>query len=298
MKSLIQKVFLLYFFASPAIILAQSAELFNPGEVPSSFISEGAPLVWTGPENVLLDNGPLVNGAGTGAGGADESILQTSLGLTTLGVGHQISVDNLIAENFTVPAGLSWSIDEIVFFAYQTGSALDTTFDDYRVQILDGPPGDPASSVVFGDLTTNVLRDSVFSNIYRVEEGTSGISTDRPIMANTADIDTVLGPGVYYLVWQSGGTLGSGPWAPPITINGEISTGDAFQSTDGGVSWELLLDGGDPDPDNPTRNLGLPFVIQGQVLSESQPVPALGLSGLMIMILALMATVLVFYRRF
>ena len=40
---------------------------------------------------LLYDNGPLVNSRGTGAGGADESVLQTTLGMNTYGFECQSS---------------------------------------------------------------------------------------------------------------------------------------------------------------------------------------------------------------
>ncbi|MCA9870115.1 MAG: hypothetical protein KC487_07020, partial [Anaerolineae bacterium] len=66
--------------------LASAGE--NVGDTPAgtpAAAPEGV-TIWQAPDAVLWDNGPLVNGVGTGVGGADESILQSiTLGMSTLG---------------------------------------------------------------------------------------------------------------------------------------------------------------------------------------------------------------------
>jgi len=118
-------------------------------------------------EALLWDNGPLVNSPGTGAGGADESVLQSvTLGMNTLGFGHH-STSTYMADDFTITDIGGWTIDSLIFFAYQTNAGIPSTFTGVYYEIWDGRPDDPASSVVFGDLTTNRLIYTEFSNIYR-----------------------------------------------------------------------------------------------------------------------------------
>ena len=120
-----------------------------------------------GPADILYDNGPLVNSPGTGAGGADESILQTvTLSMGTLGWGHQIAFDNRIADEFTVSDPSGWRIDSITFYAYQTGSTTTSTINDMNLRIWDGVPGG-GGAVVWGDTSTNVLDSTGWSGIYR-----------------------------------------------------------------------------------------------------------------------------------
>ncbi len=69
---------------------------------------------------VIYDNGPLVNSLGTGVGGADESVLQSSsLSASTLGFGFQVSDANRIADDFTVPSALSYKslTPQVSFFS-------------------------------------------------------------------------------------------------------------------------------------------------------------------------------------
>jgi len=202
---------------------------------------------------VLYDNGPLVTHPGGGAGGADASALQTALGMNTLGSGNQLSVGNRVADDFTVTGG-GWFIETITFFGYQTGSSTTSTFNHLNLRIWNGPPNDAGSAVVFGDTTTNRLASSVWSNIYRAQDTTLTDST-RPIMANEVTVNTFLPAGTYWVDWQAGGTLTSGPWVPPVSILGQTSTGNALQYTSTG--WAALNDTGTLTPQ------GLPFVIEG-----------------------------------
>ncbi|MCD4700269.1 MAG: hypothetical protein K8S24_00280 [Candidatus Aegiribacteria sp.] len=223
----------------------------------------GGPI-WYEPTATLYDNGPLINSPGTGFGGADESILQsTSLGMNTLGFGHQITNDNRIADDFVIPTGDTWDIIEITFFAYQSfAPSSPSPITNYHVQIWDDAPTSNKASVLWGDLSTNRLSSTAFSNIYRVTETSSG-GSNRAIFANTCSVPVTLGEGTYWIVWQAAGSASySGPWAPPITINGLSTTGNALQSTDGGVTWPNAQDSGT------STQQGFPFIIEGAVALE------------------------------
>ena len=204
--------------------------------------------------SILYENGPLINSPGTGVGGADESVLQNnSLSLNTLGFSHKAESGYRVADDFIV-TGTSWDVEKITFFAYQTGSSTSSSITDVNYRVWDGPPGDPNSNVIFGDESTNRLISSTWTNLYRVDETNSGSSTLRPIMQNVVSAGFTLGAGTYWLDWQADGTISSGPWVPPITINGETSTGNAAHFT---TEWEPLVDSGLSTPQ------GLPFIIEG-----------------------------------
>ncbi|MDX1417849.1 MAG: hypothetical protein R3293_26845 [Candidatus Promineifilaceae bacterium] len=211
---------------------------------------------------LLYNNGPLINSPGTGVGGADESILQDlTLGMNSRGFGNQLALNNRIADNFSVPDGKNWLVDEILFYGYQVNSPITSTFTEINYRIWDGVPGDPGSSIVFGDTTTNQLSQTIWSGVYRVKESTSGTSAARPVMANTVNGGVNLSPGMYWLDWQADvifNPVVSGPWAPPIAISGTITTGNGLQSFDNGVNWEPVLDSGT------STAQGFPFVITGQ----------------------------------
>jgi hypothetical protein len=203
---------------------------------------------------VLYDNGPLVTTPGGGYSGADISELQMSLGMNTLGAGCQLFYENHVADDFEVTE--TWNVESVTFFCYQTGTygyPPDSTITDLFFQIWDGPPDDPGSSVIWGNLTTDRLTATEWSGIYRVSE-TNQTDTMRPIMTATCDVTINLSPGVYWIDWMINGTLSSGPWQPPITILGETTTGNGKQYTD---DWADFVDSGTLTPQ------GFPFLIEG-----------------------------------
>ena len=214
-----------------------------------------APAAPVNPDAVLYDNGPLVTNPAGGAGGADASALQTAVLNSTYGFGHQIASGNRVADDFTVPAG-GWNISTITFFAYQTGSTTTSTINNVNLRIWDGVPG--VGNVVFGDTTTNRLAGSSWSNIYRTLD-TGLLASDRPIMADVVTVNTTLPAGTYWLDWSSGGTLASGPWAPPVTLVGQTAKPGAngMQSL-AGAAFAPAIDTGSGAVQD------FPFVIEGQ----------------------------------
>jgi len=213
---------------------------------------------WSSPRVVLYDNGPVVNSPSTGVGGADESPTQdTSLGMVSHGFAHSVASGYCLADDFEV-ALCGWQIDAVTFCAYQTGAPTSpSTMTEVRFQIMDDAPNSPGANVVYGDLVTNRLTSSEWMQCYRLYESLSGTNTDRPIMWNRCELPApvALSAGVYWLVWQTAGSLSSGPWAPPITVTGETSTGNALQYFDG--SWNSVTDTGTHTPQ------GMPFFLEG-----------------------------------
>jgi hypothetical protein len=113
---------------NPDTQFTQTLTISNTGGGTLDWMIDEAPAAAAGPTVVLYDNGPLVNSPGTGAGGADESVLQsTSLLMTTLGFGHQVLNNNWMADDFTVTDAEGWTIDAMTFYAYQTGSTTTST---------------------------------------------------------------------------------------------------------------------------------------------------------------------------
>jgi GEVED domain/Secretion system C-terminal sorting domain len=211
---------------------------------------------------ILYDNGPYFNSAGTGAAGANESILlTTTFGMGTIGFGHQASALNRVADDF-ISDGCAWKIDSIVFFGYQTGSTTTSTFTAVNFRIWNGVPNAPGSTVVFGDTTTNRLTRTVWSGAYRITETTIG-NTSRPIMRNVCSVSALtLSADTFWLDWQSAGSLASGPWAPARTPIGQNITGNGRQRT--GATWSNAIDGGTGNPAQ-----GFPFIIYGSKVTLS-----------------------------
>ncbi|MDD3527755.1 MAG: GEVED domain-containing protein, partial [Bacteroidales bacterium] len=186
---------------------------------------------------------------GVGSNGTDYSELQdASLGMNTYGSGCQVSAGNSIADDFEVTE--PWDVESFTFYSYQTGSGTTSTLNDVRCQIYDGNPS-AGGTVIWGNLTTNLMSSTAWTNSWRVLE--SAPSENRPIYEIVADVTGLqLNPGTYWVEMMIGGTGSSGPWAPPITIVGETTTGNSIQHTSTG--WAPLEDIGPQ---------GLPFKIHG-----------------------------------
>ncbi len=206
---------------------------------------------WDYPLAVLFDNGPFVTGAGAGSSGADISEMGTDEQVYGFGIQH--ANGTMIADQFTIPTGDTWSIDKITTFGYQTGSGTTSTITGVYLTIWDDPPD--TGTLVYGDQAANVMTSTTWTNCYRVSNGDAS-NTDRPIMANICDLTPFsLGEGEYWLVVQLDGSASSGPWSNPVTISGQPSTGDAIQKTSSG--WAPL------SMSTTNQGVGLPFIIEG-----------------------------------
>ncbi|MDN3725361.1 HYR domain-containing protein [Aequorivita sp. SDUM287046] len=202
---------------------------------------------------LIYDNGPIINVP------PDRSRLQnTTLGMNILGFGAQTTANNRMADDVTLTD--DYNITEFRFYTYQTGSTTTSTITGITLRIWDGIPGVVGSNIIWGDATTNVLASTTWSNVYRDSETT--VATNRPIMEVTvAPVGLTLNAGTYWLDWNYSGTLGSGPWAPPIAILGQANTGNALQSLAGGP-YNPALDT-TPGTNEPQ---GLPFQVYGESL--------------------------------
>jgi hypothetical protein len=234
---------------------AQTREDLGP---PGPAAAVGRPVpTWEAPDAVLFDNGPIVNSPGTGPGGADESIARdVTVGLTSRGFNHSLSGGFRVADDFTVPAG-GWDVASITFLPYMGASppTAPSPITGINLQIWDGSPDNPASTVVWGDTTTNRLASTMFANVYRRLESEPS-DASRVVFSAVATVGTILPPGTYWLDWQADGDVTyTGPWVPPVTIDGQTTTGNALQYDS--TAWQAVVDSG------LGTALGLPFVIEG-----------------------------------
>ncbi|TVQ33536.1 MAG: choice-of-anchor D domain-containing protein [Wenzhouxiangella sp.] len=206
-------------------------------------------------QDVLFDNGPIRTGIGDGPNGGDSSLLQNqSLGMLSLGANVALNAAGphfRMADDFVVDE--TWLLDSFTFFVYQTGSPTTSTITGVNLRIWDGNPAS-GGTVIFGDTSTNRLRTTAFTGIYRYSQ--TSFNNQRPIMSVVADVaGLVLEPGTYYVDVQFAGSSPSGPWLPPVTILGQNTTGNAVQLTADG--WAPFVDNGS------LTAQGMPFEIRG-----------------------------------
>ncbi|MCK9424081.1 MAG: carboxypeptidase regulatory-like domain-containing protein, partial [Bacteroidales bacterium] len=205
-----------------------------------------------GTRGLLYDNGPFVTHPGGGPGGSDYSQLDNTQE-TSLGFGNNQAATIYVADDFAVTE--TWNIDSLVFFGYQTNSSLTSTYTGVYVEIWNGDPSVAGSTIIWGDMTTNKIASTSWTNCYR---GSDLVATNRPIMRYSASATGLTLPaGNYWVVWSATGSLSSGPWVPPITIPGQLVTGNAIQFYTG--AWLPLADAGS------LSAKGLPFQVFGNV---------------------------------
>lgn len=246
----------------PSEQTTQAFNVVNPGTQPLSWgwVAPAAPPT-------LFDSGPLVTHPGQGAGGADASALQVGLGLNTLG--WTVAGGFRLADDFRVTDPTGWVLDQVTVFAYRTGGISTTSpITTAYLQIWNGPPSSPSSSVVFGDLSTNRLITSTWTGIYRVPDNDLA-NTQRPIMRVVVGAGVTLPPGRYWLDWTLAAVSPS-TFAPPVSILGAASTGDAMQ-TGPGVVWQATRD---PIGYLGSHPQGFPFILEGTPVDCAAMLPA------------------------
>lgn len=191
-------------------------------------------------------NGNLSTGATTSTGttapaGFTWSELQ--LTNTTLGLSASIAAGFTVADDFTVPAGPSWTVSKATFFAYSTGYAgTASPFTEVRVQIYDTDPSVGSPAPIWGDLTTNILASSSTASMYRTA---AAGATNRQIWKIEANVATTLAPGTYWIEWQVG-TSQTSNFSPPSTVVGTTTQAgnNAKQKTVSTGAWVSITDGG------------------------------------------------------
>ena len=195
-------------------------------------------------KEVLFDQAQFVTDEGAMPDNANASNLQQ--GQVTFGAYANWAMGNgdfyLVADDFTLQGNST--INEVEVFGYQVGSGLESTFDGLYMQIWQGNPNG-AGHPVWGDMATNLMTSTSFTNCYRTQylEGTT-----RPIMSIVAsDLNIDLPAGHYWLVWgMTGDDQLNGPYAQPVAIAGQTNTGNAMQKASDG--WLALTDSQCHDP--------------------------------------------------
>ena len=229
--------FAMVLLAAPAI--AQVADVVGDG---TGYMAGSVDVpIYISPEGEVYDNGPLITDPGMGYGGADASALQTLISGNIYGYGHQIFYNYLVADDFTAAA--AWDLSEITFYCYQTGGGSGaSTITANNFTIYSGDPS--TGGAVFHANPGSTINTNAWSGIFRCRD-VDLLANQRAIMAVTVDataVPTLASGATYWMSWQHDGSLSSGPWVPPVTWKGAPGVGNGYQSLDGGITWNPLLD--------------------------------------------------------
>jgi hypothetical protein len=201
-------------------------------------------LAGTAQAAILHDNGPIaVDGLSIVVPPAE------TLGFTS-------NSSFRLADNFIV-SGPAWTVESISFYAYQT-TATAFTFTSATWSIVAGTDVNTGSVVAAG---TTAVSNGGFVG-YRVTD-TTLTSTTRPIYEIVADMpDFSLSAGNYFVTWALAGTLGSGPFVPPVL--GSIGSGNGLQAPTTGSFVPALETG-------TIQTVEFPFTINGSAGAVPEP---------------------------
>ena len=149
-----------------------------------------------------------------------------------------------LADDFVVPAGQTWNLTEVNVYGYQSGNLGSTIpIDVLRVRIWNGDPSLGTSSVVSGDLTTNVLNTAKSAEEFIYRTG-SAVEYTRKVWHFNATISATLTAGTYWLEYQTHAIDDLIVGTPPIAIIGTQTdpAWNAKQTTLG--TWATFKDVG------------------------------------------------------
>ena len=213
----------------------------------------------TSPGNInLWDNGAFVTSLQGGCNNDAVSLIEAPsnvFGWNTLVTDfHQ-------ADDFTVPSGQTWQIDDMRWYLYQTNASPSEPITSAVVQVWDGPPG-AGGSVIAGDLVTNRLQASEFMEIFRASN-TDPTSCIRAVKRITIDMSWLgnLAAGTYWLELGTQGNPGlTGPWAPPTVPRNPGEDNSRLFTVSTGV-WTQNLDASTGFP------FDFPFELEGKIIS-------------------------------
>lgn len=166
----------------------------------------------------------------------------------TYGFGCQLPLGYWVADDFTVPAGDSWTIENIRLFGYQTNATFPS-INDVRYQIWFGQPGQAGSLMVCditGALDVAEWAEGPFTLGRILRTNGQGVCTTARIQQSLwcfgpgAGPCTPLAAGTWWLAFQYAGSGSSGPWVAPVVPG--TPAHNALQSLDDGLTWNPLLD--------------------------------------------------------
>ena len=257
---------ILFFFAALLMGVSAWAQNNPPADVTATALSSTkVKVTWNTPAGTtqptrlnLFDQSQMVTHPGAGANGADVSACYG--GQNTWGENVDAISRYWVADDFTLASAAQ--IREIEFYTYQTGSTTTSTITGCYVSIYDTQPLDSTAVPVWTSDTVSCMTSTSWTGIYRTS-ATAMTDATRPIMRVVAGINTTLTAGTYWVSVGFTGSLTSGPWAPPVAILGQVSTGNAIHYLVDEGTWGPWADGAS------LEQMGMPFIVRGEFVSEN-----------------------------
>lgn len=165
--------------------------------------------------------------------------------------------DRLIADDFTVPAGEKWNIENFYFYAYQTNfSGTSFPVNEFYYEIYASDPSVAGAVKIFGDATTNRYVSAETTNWYRILQGQTDGTTRKIYKMKIQALDLNLTAGTYWIKW--GSKVSTGTHFYPQFPHNPDKNNNAKQFVVAGATWNELNDSG--------QKISFPFEISGTKL--------------------------------
>lgn len=243
------------------------------------------PTAAAAPTAIIYDNGPLATGTVARNGsvapmGSQWSEVSWDFGVTTqsstlAGVGCQVigaTTSNRCADDFNVPPGQTWTINQVIYFVYQANAAVNPVVGA-NLRIWNGRPADVGSTIIFGDTTTNRLASSVDSGMFRIfnsgPPNNTATGTTRRLWRVTVNVAPalVVTSGNYWIDFQTDGGA-AGNFTPTNTITGTRGApgwnARQFIGPPTNTGWADTFDDGTPVTAANVPN-DFPFKLEGSI---------------------------------
>ncbi|MDL2256882.1 carboxypeptidase regulatory-like domain-containing protein [Bacteroidales bacterium OttesenSCG-928-I14] len=214
-------------------------------------------------ESLIWDNGGFVTHPGAGFSGYDLSMPYD--GGTKFGIEIERSLGFTHTDDFTLEADTY--IDEMEFYAYiPIGPLSPSPVEGVYIAIFDGDPS-VDGELIWGTIdANNLLKSSEFSGVFRTHESIMS-NVERPIYKIKAAINETFPKGKYWVfVTMDGSTMFGTIYAVPVSILGNLNTGDASilvpDYENSRYAWIKFGDSSNG------ATYGLPFKVFGEEESE------------------------------
>lgn len=227
-------------------------------------------MSYTAKGQYVYSNGLISTGTTTKSGVAaptspaqhEWSELQNDTGNTTQtnnyhgfdGYYNGTNTDLRVFDDFTVPFGQTWNISSIDAFCYQLDYLGSTPpIDVLRVRIWSGFPYLVTSTVVAGNMTSNILdtansQDMYILRISNTQVPSPGVAPtqNRRVWRVRGNLTTTLTAGVYWIEYQGKAVNNAIFKFIPTTTVGSRGSGNANQYNAIANTFSSLSDTGSP----------------------------------------------------
>lgn len=167
--------------------------------------------------------------------------------------------DRMLADDFQIPAGEKWNIQNFYFYAYQTGfSGASLPVSEFYFEIYSSDPAVAGAVKVYGDTTSNRYVSSEETKWYRILQGQTDNTTRKIYKMKINAPDLNLTAGTYWIKW--GSKTSTGTHFYPQFPHDAAKVNNAQQFVVVSSTWVNLDDGG--------QRVSFPFEISGTKLKN------------------------------